>query len=200
MGINTKSQVLNSKLEVIGNSLLILLKGVCYDRVEPPIYLTFHMARVFGSAAVDRRMCGVAKKLKTKRDYSCGGIVWDSNNEQVLLIRVVNLKKQKVWTFPKGHPEGQEADEQAALREVREETGWDCEISCPLLDVHYSFIHGNIKFNKTVRWFMMNPLKEAGAFDPKEILECKWVDLDTAKTLVSYESDTKLLKRVALLT
>jgi 8-oxo-dGTP pyrophosphatase MutT (NUDIX family) len=155
--------------------LLIKLKGLCYDR-------------------------GVARKLKTKRDYSCGGVVWDDNNEQVLMVRVVNLKRERIWTFPKGHPEGQEADEQAALREVREETGWECEIECPLLDVHYSYISKGIKYNKTVRWFFMHPVKEVGKFDPDEVLECKWMDFNEAKNLVRYESDIKLIKRVELLT
>lgn len=137
-------------------------------------------------------------KIKTKRDYSCGGLVWDANNEQLLLVQVENLKRQKVWTFPKGHPEGRETDEEAAIREVREETGWECEIDKPLLDVHYSYLHKNIKYNKTVRWFFMRPIKETGSFDSKEILARKWSDLDEAKRLISYESDVKLIKRLEI--
>lgn len=136
--------------------------------------------------------------MKIKRDYSCGGLVWDANNEQVLLVQVENLSRKKVWTFPKGHPEGQESDDQAALREVLEETGWSCDITSALMDVHYSYVSKNIKYNKTVRWFMMQPVKEAGKFDPEEILACKWVSIDEAKRLLSYESDIKLLKRLEL--
>lgn len=137
-------------------------------------------------------------KMKTKRDYSCGGLVWDANNEQLMMIQVENLTRKKVWTFPKGHPEGHEDDEAAALREVQEETGWECEIDQPLLDVHYSYVHKNVKYNKTVRWFLMRPMKEVGKFDPKEIMSCQWLTLEEAKRRVSYESDTKLIKRLEL--
>jgi 8-oxo-dGTP pyrophosphatase MutT (NUDIX family) len=137
-------------------------------------------------------------KIKIKRDFSCGGLVWDANNEQLLLVQVENLSRRKVWTFPKGHPEGHETDEEAALREVREETGWECGIDKPLLDVHYAYLHKNIKVNKTVRWFLMHPKQEVGVFDPKEVLACKWADLDEAKRLVTYESDIKLIKRLEI--
>lgn len=86
--------------------------------------------------------------MTTKRDFSCGGVVWDDTQGRVLLVYVQNLSKKRVWTFPKGHPEHQELDEQAALREVQEETGWSCEIERPFMDVQYSYIHKDLKVNK----------------------------------------------------
>lgn len=141
----------------------------------------------------------MAKTLKIKRDYSCGGLVWNADEEKVILVQVENLKKNKVWTFPKGHPEGQESDEQTALREVFEETGWKCEIVNPVMDVHYSYVHKDIKYNKTVRWFLMNPVEKTGKFDAEEIIDVQWFSVDEAKKLIVYESDEKLLKKLALL-
>jgi bis(5'-nucleosidyl)-tetraphosphatase len=142
----------------------------------------------------------MAKAIRIKRDFSCGGLVWDPDQEKVIMIQVKNLKKTKVWTFPKGHPEGQETDEATALREVQEETGWKCEIVNPLMDVHYSYVDKNVKYNKTVRWFLMHPIEEVGTHDTVEVLALKWIDLSEAKKLIVYESDEKLLKRLALLT
>lgn len=141
----------------------------------------------------------MSKPKPTKRDFSCGGVVWDPSQERVLLVHVQNLVKKKVWTFPKGHPENRELDEQAALREVQEETGWACEIERPFMDVQYSYVHKDTKVNKTVRWFLMHPVKQVGTFQEGEILDCKWMDLDEAKKILIYDSDIKLLKRLALL-
>jgi diadenosine hexaphosphate hydrolase (ATP-forming) len=66
---------------------------------------------------------------------SAGGVVM--GHAGVLLIKVKNLQGQVVWTFPKGHLEPGETAEEAALREVEEETGWRCKILGPLLDVEY---------------------------------------------------------------
>lgn len=141
----------------------------------------------------------MVKRARIVRDFSCGGIVWDAERSQVLLVFVENLSKKKVWTFPKGHPEKEEMDEQAALREVREETGWKCEIETPLMDVQYSFTRGSVKINKTVRWFFMRPSEQVGKPQPEEILDTRWVTLDEAKKLLTYETDLKLLKRLSQL-
>jgi len=135
-------------------------------------------------------------KLKAKTDFSAGGVVWDPTRKKVLLVRVENLSGQRVWTFPKGHPEPGESDPEAALREVREETGWQCEIVKTITDVHYWYVHNGIRTSKTVRWFLMKPLEEVGAFDPGEILECRWGDLEEAEGLTSYRSDKDLLKQL----
>jgi 8-oxo-dGTP pyrophosphatase MutT (NUDIX family) len=112
------------------------------------------------------------------------------------MVYVENLGGGKVWTFPKGHPEKGETDEQAAVREVREETGWDTAVGKPLMDVHYFYTHKNIRYNKTVRWFVMSPVSKVGSFQEEEILDCRWANLKEAKSLVSYESDKTLLTKL----
>ena len=112
---------------------------------------------------------------------------------------VENLSGGQAWTFPKGHPEAGETHEQSALREVVEETGWECSVVRQLTDVFYRYTHDKVVFNKTVRWFLMTPLKNRGVFDVEEVLEIKWVPLDEAAALVSYGSDKELLKQTTLL-
>ena len=48
--------------------------------------------------------------------------------QDVLLIRVSDIKGRPVWSFPKGRLDAGETPAQAALREVLEETGWCCRI------------------------------------------------------------------------
>ena len=114
------------------------------------------------------------------------------------MVQVENLSGAMVWTFPKGHPEKGEGDTAAALREVREETGWECQIERLLMDLDYYYTHNNIKTHKTVRWFLMGPLKKSGDFDPVEIKACEWVSLSEARKRISYESDQKLLEALRL--
>ena len=135
--------------------------------------------------------------LKHKTDFSTGGVVWDASAKKVLLIRVDNFSKP-AWTFPKGHPEPGETDEQAAVREVREETGWVCDVVKKLTDVSYRYSHEKVLYDKTVRWFLMSPRENLGTFDVEEVLEIRWATADEAAALVSYGSAKELLKQTAL--
>lgn len=112
------------------------------------------------------------------------------------MVHVENLTGHRVWTFPKGHPEGEESDEQAALREVREETGWECKVEGPLTDVRYFYTHKRVRYNKTVRWFMMSPVRQAGSFQEEEVLEITWVPLEKAKNMIAYDSDKALIAKL----
>ncbi len=122
--------------------------------------------------------------------------MWDASQEKLLMVKVENLAGTRVWTFPKGHPEKGESDEETALREVREETGWTCEIKEPLMDVHYFYTRSGVTYHKTVTWFLMAPVKQTGTFDPKEILESDWSTLANAEKRVQYGSDKNLLKKL----
>lgn len=128
------------------------------------------------------------------REVSAGGIVWGEKG--VLLIKVQNLEGQVVWTFPKGHLEKGETPEEAALREVREETGWTCRLLAPLGQVRYGFLRGLSPVAKVVHWFRMAPVKRTGLSDPEEVQDCRWVELKEAADLVVYRSDKKIMKRL----
>ncbi len=128
------------------------------------------------------------------REVSAGGIVLGEKG--VLLIKVQDLAGQVVWTFPKGHLEKGETSEEAALREVREETGWTCRILAPFCQVRYGFLRDLTPVAKVVHWFRMAPVKRTGLSDPEEVQDCRWVELKEAADLVVYPSDKKIMKRL----
>lgn len=138
-----------------------------------------------------------AMKMETRKDFSCGGVVMDAA-KRLLVVEVENLSGARVWTFPKGHPEKGESDTEAALREVHEETGWECRVAGPLTDVDYFFVKDGVRFHKLVRWFLMEPVTESGKPMEGEILACRWVAPPEARRLLTYPTDQKLLDTIGL--
>ncbi len=142
-------------------------------------------------------------KKKFKVEKSAGGLVTAlrSGTTKILMVEVKNLSREVVWTFPKGHLEKNETNEQAALREVEEETGWLCKITPDgnqniFKKVLYWFNRGENLVRKEVVWFLMSPIRKTGGRDPDEIRKVKWIGLGEVKKKVKYPSDRKLLKKL----
>ncbi|WP_456414031.1 NUDIX hydrolase [Oceanithermus profundus] len=129
-------------------------------------------------------------------EHSAGGVLLDDAC-RVLLIRTTNLKGEPVWTLPKGLIEPGERPEEAALREVREETGYAAEIVRRLEPSTYWFVREGRKVKKRVDWFLMRPRGKVGEHD-REVSGTAWVALDEAAARLSYKSDRALIERLAV--
>ncbi|HAP38562.1 MAG: NUDIX domain-containing protein [Nitrospira sp.] len=123
---------------------------------------------------------------------SAGGVV--VRQQEVLLIRVSDIKGRPVWSFPKGRLDAGETPAQAAVREVMEETGWYCRIEADLSTTEYWFQREGRRFRKTVVWFKMTPLERAGVPDG-EVEEVEWVEREAALQRLTYPSDVALLSQ-----
>jgi 8-oxo-dGTP pyrophosphatase MutT (NUDIX family) len=126
-----------------------------------------------------------------KLEFSAGGLVVDDRG-RVLLIRARDLRNRPVWTLPKGTINTGESSADAALREVREETGYRCEVVRELEPITYWFQRDGLRIKKTVRWFLMRPLEKAGEHD-HEVDEVAWADRADALTRLRYDSDRRLI-------
>jgi 8-oxo-dGTP pyrophosphatase MutT (NUDIX family) len=73
--------------------------------------------------------------MRTEHHRSAGGLVVEG--DRILLISTQGGRR---WQLPKGHIEEGETAEQAALREVREETGVTGQVMAPLSEVEYWFV------------------------------------------------------------
>ncbi len=127
-------------------------------------------------------------------EFSAGGLVLDAQG-RILLIRARDLRGQPVWTLPKGALAPGETSAEAALREVREETGYRCELERELAPVTYWFRRDGRQIKKTVRWFLMRPLEKVGDHD-HEVDEVLWTNKDDALARLRYDSDRRLVGAV----
>ncbi len=120
-----------------------------------------------------------------KFEFSAGGVVREKG--KILLI-----KANGVWTFPKGHIERGENSEIAALREVLEETGYSCRIDRKLDETQYLFFRKKSLVIKKVKWFKMTVIKNK-VVAACENYEKKWADYDFCSKHLKYASDLKLI-------
>ena len=105
-----------------------------------------------------------------------------------------------VLCLPKGHPDPGETLEQAATREVREETGIEAEPVEVLGDVRYWYQRrqGRRVF-KSVTFFLFAHRGGNVADHDHEVEEARWVPLDAAKTMLAFASERKVLEKAETL-
>jgi 8-oxo-dGTP pyrophosphatase MutT (NUDIX family) len=105
-------------------------------------------------------------------------VISKSDPNLVALMARFNRGGKLEWCIPKGHLEQNETSEQAALREVFEETGLEAEIISQLGEVNYQFIQDGARISKTVHVYLMQQTGGELSFehDPhKEASELDWV-------------------------
>lgn len=127
--------------------------------------------------------------MSTAGVRAAGGVVWRRGDGGTTEILLVHRPRYSDWSLAKGKLASDEKWEDAALREVEEETGLLCELGPPLASVFY---HDRRRRLKEVRYWAMRPL--SGDFVPnKEVDAVEWLDLHTAMARVTYEFDLYVL-------
>ncbi len=121
--------------------------------------------------------------------HAAEGVVWRRSPEGELEVLLVHRPKYDDWTLPKGKLDPGEGHAEAALREVREETGLRCALGPELASTSYRDRKGRPKH---VRYWAMTPV--GGRFTPtEEVDEILWLPVDEAKAVLSYIRDRPLL-------
>ena len=127
-------------------------------------------------------------KPEGERVEAAGGVVL--RDGQVLLV---HRPRYDDWTLPKGKLDRGESFEDAALREVREETGFACTLGRELASSEY---RDNKDRPKLVRYWLMEV--EGGEFEPnEEVDELRWLAPAEAVEAVTYERDREVLESLS---
>jgi 8-oxo-dGTP pyrophosphatase MutT (NUDIX family) len=124
-----------------------------------------------------RRGDGAQREETGKRHVSYGGVLIDERG-RILVRKPAGEYDGYVWTFPKGGPEPGDTPEAAALREVREETGYRARIIGKVPGAHRG--HGGV-----TEYFLMRPEGEPAPLDDGETDAVRWVTPTEARRLLA---------------
>ena len=117
-----------------------------------------------------------------------------SVREGVPYVAMIATRGRTRWGLPKGAVAPGETSEQAALREVLEETGLEAQIVKPLDTIEYFFRASDSLIRKRVDFYLM--LHTGGELKPQltEVDDVEWVELSEAIRRASFASEKKLLE------
>jgi len=107
-------------------------------------------------------------------------------------VMVVYRKRHQDWTLPRGKVKDGESFQEAAMREVQDETGCSCRIGNYLGTISYS----DNGVPKVVLFWKMMLVEDKGARNSDEIGEALWLQVPTAIERLSHAQEKALLSRV----
>jgi 8-oxo-dGTP pyrophosphatase MutT (NUDIX family) len=130
--------------------------------------------------------------LRTEHHRSAGGLV--VRGAEILLISTRNGRR---WQLPKGHIEAGETATDAAVREVREETGVTGRIVAPLPEVEYWYVEkGALRVHKHVDYFLLAYLSGSAAdFDAREVSGAGWFSWDEGLGKLSFDNERRVAEQ-----
>ena len=139
-----------------------------------------------------------------RREFSAGGVLVRSVRGRRHLAAIRPQGKLGVWALPKGKIDAGESAVDAAVREVREETGVEGRVVEKLGDVRYTYtatwepVKGERIF-KVVSFFLLTAGRgRIGEIDEAmrvEVDEARWLPLDDAPRLLTHKGEREMAAR-----
>lgn len=152
-----------------------------------------------GSRAGGGRPRKASGRTETRTEVSAGGVVYrrEPDGVEVVLAARRTRRGDLAWGLAKGGIEADESPEDAAVREVREETGIEAEIEATLGETRYFYVWEDVRIRKTVHFFLMR----ATGGDPNdrddEMEDVQWFPLERALKRAAYRGEREVLGRAA---
>lgn len=134
------------------------------------------------------------RRLRTVDETSAGGLVVHPETGAAALIGRLDRRGRLLWSLPKGHIEAGETAEQAAVREVQEETGIIGEVLAPLGTIDFWFVAEDRRVHKTVHHYLMRALGGELCDEDVEVSEVAWVPLDELEGRLAYADERRLIR------
>jgi 8-oxo-dGTP pyrophosphatase MutT (NUDIX family) len=130
---------------------------------------------------------------------SAGGVVYrrEGDDVEILLAARRTRRGDLAWGLAKGGIEPDESTEDAAVREVREETGIDAEIEESLGDTRYFYVWDEVRVRKIVHFYLMRATGGDTTDRDDEMEDVQWFPLDRALKRAAYRGERDVLSRAA---
>ncbi len=114
-----------------------------------------------------------------------------------LEVCLINPVGRRVWGLPKGGVEPGETPQQAALREIAEETGMSGVVEEELgsIDYWFSARERGGRIHKTVHYFLVRATGGTTDSHDHEVSEARWVPVDDALRLMTYPNEREMVRR-----
>lgn len=132
------------------------------------------------------------KSIRCLYEKSCGGIIFYKTKQNTKILLVKN-NNGRYWSFPKGHIEDGETEQETAVREIKEETGLDVTIANNFREISEYCPFGKIR--KRVVFFLARAFTDNVKIQEEEIDSYIWVDLQQARKLCSYDNDLRIIEK-----
>ncbi len=143
-------------------------------------------------------------KLSTVEQISAGGAAFRLAADGAVEIAVISAKPSLRWQLPKGLIDAGETEQIAALREVREEAGIECELLEKIETVEYWYVgdnwsKGRVRFHKLVHFFLLRYVAGDVADHDHEVGEARWVKIEDAIEMLAFKSEKEVVEKAARL-
>lgn len=137
-------------------------------------------------------------EVKTNLQVSAGGVAYRVQEGQIQ-IALISVGENNRWQLPKGRVDKDEANEAAAMREVREETGIVTEFVGPIDKIDYWFYASgrgrSYRVHKHVYFFLLRFLSGDTSDHDQEVNEARWVEIDQALEMLNFESEKEIARK-----
>ena len=128
-------------------------------------------------------------------ETSAGGLVVDGDRARAAVIGRLDRRGRLLWSLPKGHIEVGETAEQAAVREIAEETGIDGRVLAELGTIDYWFVAEDRRVHKTVHHYLLEAVGGELSDLDVEVTEVAWVPLGELADRLAYADERRLVHK-----
>jgi 8-oxo-dGTP pyrophosphatase MutT (NUDIX family) len=136
--------------------------------------------------------------FQTKAQVSAGGVAY-RKRKQTIEVVLISVGENARWQLPKGLLKKDESREQAALREVREETGIETTV-IDLIDTIEYWYHTQsrgqrVRFHKFVHFYLLKYRSGTTKDHDTEVNEACWMNIDKAHDILTFKSERNTIAK-----